>query len=192
MDFRELPWPVTTPRLRLRPAEPDDAAALWEYWRLAEVGRWLGWHPRDRADWHETFPSKYLSMLVIEHEGRIVGDLMLRVADGWSQREVREQAEGVQAEIGWVLAPEYGGRGLATEAVEALLSICFEDLGLRRVEAGAFAANEPSWRLMERVGMRRESYSVKESLHRELGWIDGVLYAMLDEEWRARRGAAGY
>ena len=65
-------------------------------------------------------------------------------------------------------------------------------MDFREVEAGAFAANEPSWRLMERVGMRRESYSVKESLHRELGWIDGVLYAMLDEEWRARHGAAGY
>jgi RimJ/RimL family protein N-acetyltransferase len=67
------------------------------------------------------------------------------------------------------------------------MGVCFEHLGMRRIEAGAFAANEPSWRLMERVGMRRESYSVKESLHRDLGWVDGVLYAMLADEWYERR-----
>ncbi|MEA5118204.1 MAG: GNAT family N-acetyltransferase [Propionicimonas sp.] len=185
--FRTLPWPLRTERLTLRPAELDDAAALWLHRGLPEVGRWLGWHPVDRADWDATYPSKYLDYLVVEHEGRVIGDLMLRVGDGWGQREVREQTLGVQAELGWTFDPAYGGRGLATEAVEALLAVCFDALGLRRVEAGAFAANEPSWRLMERVGMRRESFTVKESLHRELGWSDGVLYALLAEEWQARR-----
>lgn len=188
--FRSLSWPVRTPRLALRPAQPDDAEALWAYRRLPEVGRWLGWHPADHSDWRETYAAKHLDYLVVEHEGDIIGDLMLRVGDGWAQREVRGAAEGVQAELGWVFSPESGGRGLATEAVEALLAVCFDDLGLRRVEAGAFAANEPSWCLMERVGMRRESYSVADSLHRELGWIDGVLYALLADEWCARKNEA--
>jgi RimJ/RimL family protein N-acetyltransferase len=188
--FRGLKWPLRTQRLILRPAELDDAEALWVHRGLPEVGRWLGWHPVDRADWRITYPEKYRDYLVVEHEGRVIGDLMLRIGDGWGQREVKAHTVGVQAELGWTFAPEAGGRGLATEAVEALLAVCFEDLGLRRVEAGAFAANEPSWKLMERVGMRRESYSVKESLHRELGWLDGVLYALLADEWRARRDAA--
>ncbi|RII87839.1 N-acetyltransferase, partial [Clavibacter michiganensis] len=79
-----------------------------------------------------------------------------------------------------------GGRGLATEAVRAALRIAFEGLGVRRVVASAFADNGPSLRLAERVGMRRESYAVADSLHRDLGWIDGVGYALLAEEWAAR------
>ena len=124
---------------------------------------------------------------MVERDGEIIGDLMLRSGDGWGQREVKDQAVAVQAELGWTFAPEVGGKGYATEAVAALIGVCFEHLDKHRVEAGAFAANEPSWRLMERVGMRRESYSVKDSLHRDLGWVDGVLYAILAEEWRDRK-----
>ena len=147
---------------------------------------WLGWHPVDRADWDETYPSKYLDYLVVELNGEIIGDLMLRMGDGWGQREVAEQAKGVQAELGWTFTPDASGQGYASEAVDALIRLCFEQLGLRRVEAGAFADNERSWLLMERVGMRREGYSVKESLHRDLGWLDGVQYAILADEWRRR------
>lgn len=185
--FRDLEiWPVQTERLSIRPATPEDVAALWRFRGLDEVGEWLGWHPVDQADWNKTYPEKYLDYLVVELNGEIIGDLMLSIGDGWGQREIKEQAKGVQAEIGWTLDPAAAGRGYATEAAGALLDVCFGDLGLRRVEAGAFAANEPSWRLMERLGMRRESYSVKESLHRDHGWIDGVLYAILAEEWQNR------
>jgi len=111
---------------------------------------------------------------------------MLRIEDPWSQAEVADRARGTQAELGWVLDPAHAGQGLATEAVTELLRICFDVLGVRRVVALCFADNEPSWRLMERVGMRREEYNVKDSLHRDRGWLDGMGYALLAEEWRAR------
>lgn len=187
LGFRELEiWPLQTERLSIRPATLEDVDALWRFRGLDEVGEWLGWHPVDQGDWNKTYPEKYLDYLVIELHGEIVGDLMLSIGDGWGQREIKEKAKGVQAEIGWTLDPAASGNGYATEAAGALLDVCFRDLGLRRVEAGAFAANEPSWRLMERLGMRRESYSVKESLHRDHGWIDGLLYAILADEWLSR------
>ena len=186
--FRQLNiWPLRTERLTLRPAELSDGEVLWRHRSLPEVGMWLGWHPVDRNDWDETYAAKYADYLVVELDGEIIGDLMLRTSDGWGQREVKDQTIAVQAELGWTFAPEAGGKGYATEAVEALIGVCVEQLGMRRIEAGAFAANEPSWRLMERVGMRREAYSVRESLHRDLGWLDGVLYAILADEWRERR-----
>lgn len=111
---------------------------------------------------------------------------MVRVDDAWAQTEVAAQAAGTQAEIGWALDPAHQGHGYATEAVRELLRLCFDDLGLRRVVALCFAANEPSWRLMERVGMRRETHTVRESLHRSGEWMDGLGYAILAEEWRAR------
>jgi RimJ/RimL family protein N-acetyltransferase len=41
---------------------------------------------------------------------------------------------------------------------------------------------------MERVGMRREQYTVRDSLHRSDGWLDGMCYALLADEWRAGAG----
>lgn len=93
----------------------------------------------------------------------------------------------MQAELGWALHPDQAGQGYATEAVRELIRICFEDLGLRRVTANCFADNEASWRLMERVGMRREQYAVAESLHRSGAWLDGLGYALLADEWRGLR-----
>ncbi|GAA4667850.1 hypothetical protein GCM10025780_07800 [Frondihabitans cladoniiphilus] len=115
---------------------------------------------------------------------------MVRVEDAWGQREGAAQAAGRQAELGWTVNPSSGGRGYATEAVRKALRLCFEDLRLHRVVANAFASNEPSCRLAERVGMRRELYGVRDSLHRDLGWIDGVGYALLAEEWKGQQATA--
>jgi RimJ/RimL family protein N-acetyltransferase len=79
--------------------------------------------------------------------------------------------------------PAHGGHGYATEAVAELIRICFEDLGLRRVTALCFADNTASWRLMERLGMRRETHAVRDSLHRSGGWLDGFGYALLADEY---------
>lgn len=56
-------------------------------------------------------------------------------------------------------------------------------MALRRVTAGCFAANVGSWKVMEKLGMRREQHGVADSWHAELGWFDGYTYGMLAEEW---------
>ena len=89
----------------------------------------------------------------------------------------------MQAELGWVLDPAYTGHGYATEAVRELLRYAFQDLGVRRVSANCFLANDTSWSLIERVGMRRELHAVRESLHRSGRWLDTVGYAILKAEW---------
>ena len=86
----------------------------------------------------------------------------------------------------WALRPEDTGKGYATEAVEAALRLCFDDLGLHRVTAGCFVANTASYRLMERVGMRRETFTLKNALHPSGEWMDSYGYALLAEEWRHR------
>jgi RimJ/RimL family protein N-acetyltransferase len=184
-DIAALPWPKQTERLALRPVEPHDFEALWQIRRQEAVGRWMTSASADRGQFTEMMSDRdrLAKTLVIERAGVVVGDLMLAPEDGWAQSEVAEQANGVQAEIGWCLDPAFEGEGLATEAVRELIRIAFEDLGLRRLVAHAFAANQPSRRLMERVGMRAEDHRVKESLHRSGEWMDGVSYALLAEEW---------
>lgn len=180
-------WPVRTDRLTIRRSTPGDVAATWRFRRLPEVSRWITRAPSTLDAYREQFvePRRLADTLVVEVDGAVVGDLMLRIGDAWTQAEVAEQGRGMQAELGWVLDPAYGGRGLATEAVRELVRLCFEDLGLRRVTASCFAANEASWRLMERIGMRREQHSVRDSLHRTEGWLDGFTYALLADEWVA-------
>ena len=166
---RRLPDPpalgreLRTERLVLRPATAADARATWEYRHLEAVNEWLTGAPADPEGYEAHFSdSERLSRTVIltlapELGGDLVGDLMLRVEDAWAQLEVQEQARGTQAELGWVLRPSYAGQGYATEAVRELMRYVFEELGIRRIVANCFLDNEPSWRLMERVGMRRET-----------------------------------
>jgi RimJ/RimL family protein N-acetyltransferase len=180
-----ISWPVRTDRLTIRPATRDDVEATWRFRRLPEVSRWITRAPADLEGYRPQFDSERLAMtLVVELDGAVIGDLMLKVEDGWAQAEVADRARGVQAELGWVLDPDHAGQGYATEAVRGLMRLCFEDLGLRRVTANCFADNDASWRLMERVGMRREVYNVRESLHRSGDWLDAMGYALLADEWR--------
>jgi len=180
-----LAHPLHTERLTLRSANASDADATWKYRRLESVGAWLTEVPTDLEAYRATFadPARLATTVVVERDGQVIGDFMLRVEDAWAQAEVSDQARNTQAELGWVLDPAHTGHGYATEAVRALLTHCFHDLGVRRVVANCFLANETSWRLMERLGMRREVHALAESLHRSGEWLDTVAYAVLASEW---------
>jgi RimJ/RimL family protein N-acetyltransferase len=187
LSLEELDWPVRTRRLVIRPASDADEEAIWSYRRLEATSMWLHTQHRDRAAFTARFqdPAQQAN-IVIERSGAVIGNVLVRVEDAWSQTEVREQAAGTQAEIGWVLHPDHVGHGYATEAVREIFRVCFDQLGLRRVVAGCFTANTASWQLMERVGMRREQHTVRDALHRSGEWMDGYSYALLADEWRAR------
>ena len=187
----ELRWPRRTARLGLRPILHSDLDVVATYRTDPGVTRWVGRATRTGAEVEEHFfqqDAPTLS-LVVEHSGHVVGDLMIAVSDAWGQHEVKDSVRDAEARLGWTLAPTHRGQGLMTEAVAEVLRICFEDLAVRRVVAECFEANEASWRLMERLGMRREGHFVAESLHRDLGWIDSLSYALLADEWRAARSA---
>ena len=184
----DITWPVTTERLSFRPAEKSDVAAFHAYRRLPDVADWLPRVSPDEAAVAQRFEDDDFRRrtLMIEVDGQVAGDLYLHLSDCWAQAEAPDSENKHQAEIGWALDPEYQGRGLALEAVRRLVELCFTDLELRRVFAICFADNEGSWRLMEKLGMRREAHNVKDSLHRDRGWLDGYTYALLADEWAAR------
>lgn len=184
----QVAWPVSTARLSLRPAMAQDIDATWEYRRLPEVSYWLRTTPRTLQEYRAKFDGteRLARTLVIELAGGVIGDLMLKVRDGWAQNAIEDQAKDVEAELGWCLDPRYRGHGYATEAVEAVIALCFQTLKLRRVTANCFADNTSSWRLMERLGMRCETRTARESLHLSGAWLDGLGYALLADEWQDR------
>jgi RimJ/RimL family protein N-acetyltransferase len=191
-DLSPIDWPVRTERLLIRPATEADADAVFDIRTIEEVGTWLSAWPRDREDYRGRFvePGYLTRTLIVETlDGEQIGDLFLSIRDGWAQRPVAEQAKSIEAEIGWCFHPDHQGKGYATESVSALLDLCFGGFGLRRVTAVCFAINEPSWRLMERLGMRREAHTIGDSLHASLGWLDGYTYALLAEERLKKQSA---
>ncbi len=64
--------------------------------------------------------------------------------------------DGLEPEIGWWLARQYWGRGLATEASRAALRDAFERAGLARIVSIARPANTASTRIMEKLGLKME------------------------------------
>ncbi|MDT0118000.1 GNAT family protein [Microbacterium sp. PRF11] len=171
-------------RVRLRPFEERDLEAMAAYRGDAEVCRFLPFEPQTPEDIRGRigylFGRTTLQgerggiILVIEHEGDVIGDLVLFHLD----------PEAGSAEIGWVLSPAASGRGLATEAVRALIDTAFEVYGLRRLVAQIDAANTRSAALAERLGLRREAYFVENAWFKGR-WSDLLVYAVLDREWTA-------
>jgi len=184
-----LAAPLRTERLTIRAATLADLEPTWAFRRLDAVNEWITGGPDDLDGYRQLFtePQRFADTAVVtlghEDDGPVIGDFMVRREDAWAQRGVTEQARGRQVELGWVLDPAHHGNGYATEAVRELLRHCFEDLGIRRVTAVCFLDNDTSWRLMERVGMRRELHAVKDALHRSGRWLDTLGYAILAEEW---------
>jgi RimJ/RimL family protein N-acetyltransferase len=129
----------------------------------------------DEQNHLELFEPKKCVNLAVERksDGKVVG-LVCLVSNGAGQ-----------GEIGWSLGIEHRGNGYITEAARALITFAFRELGYPRILAGTVFTNRASWRVMERLGMRKEAHFRKAHVPAEPGgeWIDTVRYAVLAEEW---------
>jgi RimJ/RimL family protein N-acetyltransferase len=178
--------PLTTARLTLRPYVAGDLGHLRDLMSREDVVRYLPWPPMDLEQARAKLQQRLAQTRIGDGQdalvpaavetatGRVVGEFMLRVPN---------TANG-QGEVGWSIHPDFQGRGYATEGARAMLRVGFEDLGLHRIHAGADARNVASLRVMERLGMRREAHFVQSELVKG-EWVDEVIYAFLEPEWRA-------
>ena len=179
--------PLETERLSLRPLGEGDAEALFTIFADARVMRYWSSPPwKDHEPAHamieadrEAATREFLRLgLERKEDGRLLGTCTLFAIHEASRR----------AETGYALASHAWGHGYMLEAMGALLRYGFETLDLNRIEADIDPRNEPSARLLERLGFRREG------LLRER-WIvggevsDSTLYGLLRRDWRA--GATG-
>jgi RimJ/RimL family protein N-acetyltransferase len=180
-------YPIRTSRLTLRPYTPDDFDALYDIQSRPEVTRYLLYGVRDRGAVRASLEQK-IAAAVLDEEGSnltlavvlpetgvLIGDVMLF----WLSREHQ------QGEVGYVFHPDYGGKGFATEAARVMLRLGFEDLGLHRIVGRIDARHAASARVLDRLGMRREAHFAQNEIIKG-EWTDEVVYAMLQDEWRAR------
>ena len=173
---------LETKRLVLRPlrvSDTDDIAGYApreEFWRYlplppltwdssAEfVARKAAQQPDENGDW--SFAAEHRAA------GRVIGAFRIGKID----------QEARAADLGFGVDPDYWGQGLATEAAHALLAFGFGALNLHRIWATADMRNEASWRVMEKVGMKREGLLREHVLVRG-AWRSSVLYSILAHEF---------
>lgn len=170
--------PVQTQRLRLRLHHHSDADPLQRIYRQDDVARYLLDEPWSEHEAERRVSERVRQVgldrggeslaLVIEHDDVVIGDVLLWLTN----------VEHRIAEIGWVMDPAYGGKGLATEAVQAVLALGFEHYGLHRVAAQMDARNTASARLAERAGMQREAH-LRQDWWSKDEWTDTLIYGAL-------------
>ncbi|MCW2867256.1 MAG: N-acetyltransferase, partial [Marmoricola sp.] len=135
--LRDLDWPLRTPRLLVRPSHVGDAEALYAVRTHPAVAPWTHSVPVSLPQWRERYadPATTAGLLTMQLGGEIAGELMIEVHDADAHREVGAAAARTVAELGWLVAPQHQGQGLATEAARALLDLSFGPLGVRRAVA---------------------------------------------------------
>jgi len=180
-------YPVRTERLLLRPLTAADTDALLAYRSRPDVCRYVPFEPMDRqliADrlaglWATTALTDEGQALTLGVElaatGQLVGDVVLFFHS-------RAHRGG---EIGYVVNPDFEGNGYATEAARALLRLAFDDLGLHRVIGRIDERNEPSAKVLRRLGLRQEARLVHNEIFKG-EWSTELDFAMLADEWHAQ------
>lgn len=103
---------------------------------------------------------------------------------GSTRCTIEDRLEG-QGSIGYALARAHRGRGYATDAVTLTLGFGFGVLDLHRIWATIEPDNEPSLRLVHKLGFRREGF-LEKRIRVADEWRDVYLYAITADEWRAR------
>ena len=178
--------PIDTERLRLRPFTRGDVDAVYEYRRREDVARYLFDGPMSHESVAEALQMRVGKetldgdgdklFLAVEQPGRpgLIGEVSLILRDAGNR----------QGEIGYIFHPAHHGQGYATEVGRKLLELGFSGAGLHRIYARCAAANTASWRVMERLGMRREAH-FREHIFLKGTWDEEFVYAMLEDEWRA-------
>lgn len=183
-------WPaLETPRLRLRRFCDADLPRFMAYRNDPDIARYQSWdsisHPEAQALIQEQrtippgVPGVGMQIAIESKEtGLLAGDCYFCIAAN----------DPKQAEIGYTLAADAQGHGLATEAVEAWLTYAFRAYHLHRVTALLDVENHRSAALLERLGFRREGHFLQSGWFKGK-WCDEYLYAILREEWLTRSGA---
>lgn len=175
--------PFETERLLLRPFTRGDVDAVFAYRRREDVAQHLFDDPMTREQCTELVQTRVGQTFMLVDEDSIV----LAIERREDQRLIGEvslilrSAASRQGELGYLLHPDAQRRGYATEAAVRMLELGFAGAGMHRIYARCSAGNAPSWRLMERLGMRREAH-LREHVFIKGAWAEELVYAILESE----------
>ncbi len=153
--FSKIPT-LETERFFLRRLSVDDTDDMYEYAKEYDVTKYLTWspHPNKAAtlNYLMYLQNRYKTgdffdwAIVCKDSGKMIGTC------GFTRFIFAHDC----AEIGYVINPEYHGKGIATEVVGRVIKYGFENLALERIECKFMVENKASLRVMEKNGMTFE------------------------------------
>ena len=184
--------PLETKRLILRKYTENDFSAVHSYGSCRENLIYMLWGPNNEEQTREYInrsierteenPIKnYIYAVVLKETNKLIGGCEIALLSDY------------YAEIGWILHRDYWKQGYGTEMGKALLRFGFDELKLHRIIARCDYENIGSYRVMEKLGMRREGLFLEgRPPHKrsEKKYGDELLYAILKDEWETHKEIA--
>ena len=180
--------PISTPRLTLRVMRPADAAPFVAYRNDPDTARYQFWdlpYHRETADTElaaqaeldDLAPTGWtqIALDLVDPEGAgpvLVGDLAVGL-----------EHDGSIATIGYTLVPHWRGKGLAREAVHALVDALFAHTSVHRIVATLDPLNTASERLLIDVGFQREGVA-RQGFFLRGEWVDDLIYSLIRSDPR--------
>ncbi|KAB2328896.1 GNAT family N-acetyltransferase [Bacillus mesophilum] len=167
---------IKTSRLLIRHFHSKDWQAVYEYTSDRQVMKYIPEGVFTEEDVkafinkNRDGEAKYFPVVLME-EDLLIGHMVFHQYFGEHTYE-----------IGWVFNPKYYSNGYASEAAKAILEYGFENMKLHRIIATCQPENIASYRVMEKIGMRREGH-FKKCIPNGSEWWDEYYYAVLAEEW---------
>ncbi|MDQ7863805.1 GNAT family protein [Peribacillus frigoritolerans] len=159
---REIEWRryfrlLKTKRLILREVTLEDAGDMFKYLSDTDVVKPMGLDPFetvndvwDEIKWYESiFEKRFRELdgeITLKDSGKVIGSC------GFLNMVTKHH----RAEIGYELSKDHWGKGIVSEALEAVVMYGYRHFHLERIEALIEPDNHPSQKLVEKQGFRRE------------------------------------
>jgi RimJ/RimL family protein N-acetyltransferase len=177
----DIPMPIVTPRLTIRPPQAGDGAAMFKNKvdSFKELNKWMPWAKElGTAEQSEITAREAAAKFQNRTDIMLLGFLKcggeLAVSTGlhrmdWDLRTF---------EIGYWVSTPHAGKGFATESTNALIRYAFNALAATKVRICHAAGNDASARVIEKLGFEKEGI-----FKRDARLNDGTI---TDHHWYAR------
>ena len=172
---------IVTPRLLLETATKADVDSLlplvsdpanFEYEVIEPANRRRLKREIGLSLYPKRFEKSKRIQFIARRDEEVIGTCTLQI-----------QSDLLQAEVGILIHHPHAGQGFGTEVVGHLTDFALRGLRLHRVFAALDAENAACLAVFEKVGFRQEAHFEKWHRHPGRGWIDGLVFAKLREEW---------
>ena len=175
---------IETERLILRRFKPSDAEYMFKNWATdIEVSKFLSWNPHKDLNETEQLVGIWINDYIknncynwaieLKGFGEIIGQISL----------VRLNEKYCSCEVGYSLGSLFWGKGIMTEALKAVISYLFSEIGMNRIAAKHNTLNSASGRVMQKSRMKHEGILRQVQVDKHCHYYDLAVYSILKSEY---------
>ena len=173
---------LSNERVVLREMVISDWIDVHRYASQAIVCQYQPWGPNTEEE-SEVFVSQVVEDSIKVPRRRFVFAIIYQEAMiGAGELNIRDFTNRA-GEVGYIVNPNYWGKGIATEVASLLIDFGFNELNMHRIYATCDPRNIGSAKVLDKVGMTREG-RIRDDLLIKDGWRDSLLYSILENEWK--------